>query len=140
LKYTKKRSATILENIGIMFMISFAVYPSYWLFRGIVLILGILLIKDQIVNRNYQIILDEEGLKEIKGGKVKALAYEEITFITISRKFKKYIMVGNMQELYTLRNSIENRKDLVNRLVKRTRNNPEIYVDRHVPMILEKYQ
>ncbi len=140
MKYTKKRSAIILENIGIMFMISFAVYPSYWLFRGIVLILGILLIKDQIVNRNYQIILDEEGFKEIKGGKVKALAYEEITFITISRKFKKYIMVGNMQELYTLRNSIENRKDLVNRLVKRTKNNPEIYVDRHVPMILEKYQ
>jgi len=139
LKYTKKRSAVILENLGIVFLVSFAVYPSYWLFRGIVLILGILLIKDQIVNRNYHLILDEEGIKEIKGNSLRSIPYEGITFITISRKFKKYIMVGNMQEMLTIRNTVEGRKDLIEKLIKKTRHNPDIYVDRHVPVILDKY-
>ncbi|OPL08366.1 MAG: hypothetical protein AVO33_10430 [delta proteobacterium ML8_F1] len=139
MKYTKKRSAVILENLGIVFLVSFAVYPSYWLFRGIVLILGILLIKDQIVNRNYHLILDEEGIKEIKGNSLRSIPYEGITFITISRKFKKYIMVGNMQEMLTIRNTVEGRKDLIEKLIKKTRHNPDIYVDRHVPVILDKY-
>ena len=128
-----------MENLGIAFMLAFALYPSNWLFRGIVIFLIFLLVKDQIVNRNYHIKTDEKGFYEIKGKKEIFMAYDEIEFITISRKYKKYIAVGNAKKLFLIRNSMDNRKQLVQYILLKSKKNKGIYIDENVKLVLDKY-
>jgi hypothetical protein len=139
LEYRKKKSALMIENLGITFMLAFTLFPTYWLFRGIVLFLLILLVKDQIVNRNYHIKTDEKGFYEIKGKKEIFMAYDEIEFITISRKYKKHIAIGNASKIFLIRNSMENRKKLVQYILSKSKKNKGIYIDEHVNMVLDKY-
>ncbi len=128
-----------MENLGIAFMLAFALYPSNWLFRGIVIFLIFLLVKDQIVNRNYHIKTDEKGFYEIKGKKEIFMPYDEIEFITISRKYKKYIAVGNAKKLFLIRNSMDNRKQLVQYILLKSKKNKGIYIDENVKLVLDKY-
>lgn len=120
-------------------MLAFALYPSNWLFRGIVLFLILLLVKDQIVNRNYHIKTDEKGFYEIKGNKETFMAYDDIEFVTISRKYKKYVAVGNTEKIFLIRNSMENRKQLVQYILSKSKKNKGIYIDENVKLVLDKY-
>ncbi|MEA3423652.1 MAG: hypothetical protein U9Q80_07665 [Bacillota bacterium] len=139
MEYRKKKTALMIENLGIVFMLAFTLFPTNWLFRGIVVILLFLLIKDQIVNRNYHIKTDEKGFYEIKGKKEIFMPYDEIEFITISRKYKKHIAIGNATKMFLIRNSMENRKQLVEYILLKSKKNKGIYIDEHVNMVLDKY-
>ncbi|MBN2260950.1 MAG: hypothetical protein JW702_10415 [Clostridiales bacterium] len=139
MEFRKKKSALLIENLGIVFMISFTFLPSNWLFRGILIVVMLLLLKDQIVNRNYLLKTSENGFYEMKGNKENYFPYKKIEAITVSRKYKKYIAVGYDTNYVFIRNSIENREKLVNYIISKSKGNKDIYIDERVKTILKKY-
>lgn len=139
MEYKKKKSTVMYEQLLIGFLFMFVVIFSDWLFRLFVGFIIYLLIKDQILNKNYSIRTDKDGFYEYRRKKEKFLAYKDIEFVTISRKHKKFIAVGNQEIIYLFKNNIENRPQLVNHIISKTKNNKGIYVDEFVPLILKRH-
>lgn len=140
MEYRKKNNAQLVEYLGIIGLIVFTILSTDLFFRILLAFVAFLLVKDQIANRNYCLKIDNKGVYEIKGKKVLFIPFEEIELVTVSRKFKKYIAVGNMKELILIRNSIEDRKSLVKRILKEVKSNKNIYINELVEVALDKFK
>lgn len=139
MEYKKKRSALMIENLTLVMLVVFTILVQNWLFKGIVAFFLILLVKDQFVHRNYCIRTSQEGICEVKGTQEKCLKFSQIEYITVNRKFKKYIAIGQGGTLFNIRNNLENRTRLVNYIIEMTKTNRDIYVDDRVPVVLRRY-
>jgi len=140
MEYRKKNNAQLVEYLGIIGLIVFTILSTDLFFRILLAFVAFLLVKDQIDNRNYCLKIDEKGVYEIKGKKVLFIPFEDIELVTVSRKFKKYIAVGNMKDLILIRNSIEDRKSLVKKILKEVKNNKDIYINELVEVALDKFK
>ena len=60
--------------------------------------------------------------------------------MTVSRKFKKYIAIGNTDEFIIIRNNVENRAQLVNHVIEKSKGNKNFYIDDKVKLVLDRYQ
>jgi hypothetical protein len=140
MEYRKKKMYMMMENLMIVFLTAFTLLLNDWLIRLFLVFFLYLLIKDQIVNRNYHITSSKDGLHEYKGKKERFYAYDQIEFITVNRKYKKYIAIGNTDSFILIRNNIEGRQKLVNHIIKMTESNKDVYVDDRVNDVLRKYE
>jgi hypothetical protein len=77
---------------------------------------------------------------ETKSRNEKCFSYKGIEFVTVSRKFKKYVAVGNSEEFIVIRNNVENRAQLINHIIEKAKGNKGFYLDDKVKIVLERYQ
>lgn len=139
MEYRKKRSALMIENLVLVFLVVFFIILNDWVWRVFLAFILYLLIKDQIVNRGYHIKVYDKGFAELKGKKEKYIAYEDIEFISVNRKYKKYIAIGEPNKIFLIRNDIENREQLINHIISKSKTNKSIHVDERVALVLKRF-
>ncbi len=139
MEYRKKKSALMIENLVLVFLLVFFIILNDWVWRIFLAFILYLLVKDQIVNRNYHIKTYDKGFAELKGKKEKYIAYDKIEFISVNRKYKKYIAIGEPHNIFLIRNDLENREELIKHIISKSKHNKNIHLDERVALVLKRF-
>jgi hypothetical protein len=138
MRYSIKFKNKIYEVLLLLIIVVAIAYSHNFLLLTVLVFLGFALLKDIIFNWNLQYVTDDEVLFIESRNKIKKIIkYKNIEFITISRRNKKYIAIGNEDVVFLLKDDIENRRVLVQKVLSKAPK--KAYIHENVTRIIDLY-
>lgn len=125
-KYTKR--SLMMQGTIVFLALILTVFGNHIAFQLIAAFVGILMGKDLAISMTTDIVLDDEGMLEKSKFRTRyRIKWSEVEYVTITRKNKKWIIIGNDDQFYTLKPLIKDyelmAKDIVEKVnaVKKVR-------------------
>lgn len=95
----------------------------------ITLLIGLLMLKDAFNNLRVEYEIDEKGLKVFGNEKLKkSIEWSQVEFLTISKKNKRWVVIGNKNITIILKPSIIGFDELVKSTISYVRKRKKVYV------------
>lgn len=129
MKFDVKRSGVYVQIIVPIIIIAGSLILKNMVYISITAILGILLIRDAIKNMNTYFEVDDTGIKMVNStGTTKAVAWNDVEFLTISRTNKNWVVVGNRNVTITIKPATIGQRELIKLCVKYLNKRKKVYI------------
>ncbi len=124
------KNSSIMTQVGfgaVFFL--FSLIFGDWLIAIIGGFVAIIIFRDciKLKHTSYEIFKDHIELR-VKGELVKSLKWNQLEYVTKTRKNVRWVVIGHMKEQIALKPSIEGFDTLVQEVLKHIKDNKEVYV------------
>lgn len=124
----KNSSIMTQLGFGVVFFLFSLVFGD-WLIATIGGFVAIIIFRDcvKLKNTSFELFKDHIEVK-VKDKKVKSLKWNQLEYVTKTRKNVRWVVIGHMKDQITLKPGIDGFDDLVLEVLKHIKDNKEIYV------------
>jgi len=127
--YSIKKSHMAMQIMVGILLLAGSIILKNWGFIIFFFLVLLIFIRDVYRQTNITYEIDEKSIRELYNGKVKIeITWNKVDFVTRTRKNKKWIVVGNVSDIITLKNSIENYEELKKEVIDRASKRKKTYI------------
>lgn len=117
-KYTKL--SLLMQGTIVVLALILTIFGKHIAFQAIAGFVGLVMGKDLAISMTTDLVLDEEGLLEKSRFRTRyRIKWKEVEFVTITRKNKKWIIVGNDDIFYTLKPLVQDYEEMAKEIVEK---------------------
>ncbi len=129
MKYKLNNNSTYIQIAFAALLILVPLILRNILYISISIFIGILMLRDAFKNLRVEYQIDQNGIKLYANEKIKKeIEWKDVEFLTISKKNKKWIVIGNKKVTIIMKPSIINFEELIDSTTKYVSKRKKVYV------------